>query len=1029
MLHKDKNKNIYTISLSQNFAKDLTSSCLKMANNDAISLSNFTIFLPNRRMCRTIQEEFINISNGKPMLLPKLVPIGMVDEEELTLSSPEEKLQIRAAINPIKRQILLTKLILKSERTKNASQAANLALELAALIDQIHLEELSYDKLEEIVPEEFATHWQETLSFLKIITEFWPLILEEQNLVDGAKRQVELLDAQSDFYKKNQPKNIVIAAGIVSAFPAVIRFLDTISQLENGMVILQGLDKNLDDESFAQIDETHPQFGMKQIISNLGVERKDVLDWSEKKYHPRDNFITEIMRPAPTTDKWQDINNIDINSVSGIKVINCPTPVEESTLISIVMRKNLQEEAKTVSLVTTDRNLARRVSAQLKKWNIVVDDSAGVPLHLSNAGIFLRLIAQMVISDFEPAIILSALKHPLASFGMKTAEFRNIVRKLEIKALRGIRPAEGIKGIISKIDEKEEDLILVLKRLENATEEFSELIKNKQTKNFKDFLFSHIKLAETIAQTDEKSGDKILWAKEDGICAANFVSELINNTDEMTDIDGEDYIELFKSFMYGVTVRSAYGSHPRLSILGPLEARLQRPDVVILGGLNEGTWPKATDTGPWLSRPMKKDFGMSSPEKTIGLAAHDISHALCGNEVFITRSIRVDGAPTVPSRWLLRMDTILKAAKIEDQLESIDFSGEIFKNWAEYFYIPEEKAQPCEAPAPTPPLYARPRKLSVTQIEKLMRDPYSVYANKVLNLKALDEIDSDPGASEYGSIIHDILESFVKKYPTKDLPQNVFDELITIGQKAFDDENTPPSIKVFWWAKFLQVIDWFAKHEQKHRKLNIEKILTEVWGSYKFESKAGEFEIFAKADRIEAIGSTSTIGIVDYKTGAPPKKKEVAAGFAPQLPLEAAIAKKGGFEGISRGCYIDNLSYWHLKGGNDGGKAHTIYNVEKKEAKPRKPSVPKDFEFLEKVKSNTSHQLKDDAQNQENLIKAQSMSADEITDKALDGLKALISAYDDENTPYNAVPHPEYAPKYSDYKHLARIAEWLSQED
>ncbi|MBL8629471.1 MAG: PD-(D/E)XK nuclease family protein, partial [Rhodospirillaceae bacterium] len=411
------------------------------------------------------------------------------------------------------------------------------------------------------------------------------------------------------------------------------------------------------------------------------------------------------------------------------------------------------------------------------------------------------------------------------------------------------------------------------------------------------------------------------------------------------------------------------GKHPRLAILGPLEARLQRFGVLILAGLNEGTWPTDPAPDPWMSRPMRKACGLASPERRIGQSAHDIAEALCSPRVILSRANKVGGAPTVPSRWLMRLDQVIAAANLP--------ALSTHSRWLDYAHRitrPAQAPKAWQAPAPAPPADARPRSLSVTQIETWMRDPYAVYARHILRLKTLDPIDADVSAADYGTMIHEALRQFIA---AKTPLENGEAALLQIGEGLFAGSTVSPAVRAFWWPRFQRIARWFVDHERTRRS-TIKTSHVEIEGKTTLPTPT-PFTVTAKADRIDVL-KNGGLSLVDYKTGAPPSEKEVIAGFAPQLPLEGVIALAGGFKDISA-ANVSELAFWHLHGRDDGATNRTI-----------KGDVAK------------------------------------IVAEARAGLEQLVTKFDDPATKYEARPHPGYAPRYSDYEHLARVKEWASDD-
>jgi ATP-dependent helicase/nuclease subunit B len=431
---------------------------------------------------------------------------------------------------------------------------------------------------------------------------------------------------------------------------------------------------------------------------------------------------------------------------------------------------------------------------------------------------------------------------------------------------------------------------------------------------------------------------------------------------------GDRYPALLGQLLSSQVVRPGYGRHPRLAIWGPLEARLQHGDLLILGGLNEGTWPAEVAADPWLSRPMRRDFGLPAPERRIGLAAHDLAQAMGAPHIVLTRALRVEGTPTVPSRWLLRLDGLLRTIGIDPARL---FGGE-WLYWQAQLDAPAAVAA-IAPPEPRPPVDKRPRQMRVTQVETWRRDPYAVYARYILRLHPLDPIDAEPSAADRGIWIHHALERFVKEYP-RALPDDALDRLLTIGRQVFGAEMDRPAVGAFWWPRFEAIARWFVEQERERRAV-LAAVHAEVRGTLQLDGPEGPFLLTATADRIER-GRDGRLTIIDYKTGGIPSKREIEHGFAPQLPLEAAIAQAGGFADVVKGDVAD-LQFWRLTGGNPVAEAKGVNG------------------------------------DPQSLAKA-----------AVAGLTGLIAAFDRQETPYRSIPDPAFAPRYSDYAHLARVKEW-----
>lgn len=984
--HQAPHQTIWTIPARLPFVDTLAAGLLRETEGAPDRLARLSILLPTRRARRTLREAFLRRSHGRALLLPRLLTVSDLDDEAgLGGLGGSAGVEIPPEIPALRRQILLTRLILAAPgagKAQTADQAALLAAELGRLLDQVQTEGLGFDRLADLVPDSYAEHWQITLDFLKILTSVWPQVLASEGCLDPADRRNRLLRAQADLWKTHSP-GPVLAAGLTGSVPAAADLLAVVAALPEGRVVLPGLDRFLDDDSWATLGETHPQYTLKRLLDRLGLPRDAVADWPVVEDSllqaaapaSREQLISETLRPAETTHHWRDLAETPLpaDAISGVERLDCPAPREEALAIALRMRAVLETPDHTCALVTPDRDLGRRVAAELGRWGLTVDDSAGQPLTVSPPGAFLRLTATLVERNFAPVSLLSVLKHPLCSAGLEPAVFRDAVRRLELLALRGVRPAPGLAGLRQALAERETpvgDLDPLLTALDTCCAPFAALMAEESVP-FATLLEAHMVMAEALAGTPDRPGPLWLWAERAGEEAAAFVRELADSAATLGDIAPTAYPGLLQTLMLGRGVRSEFGSHPRLSILGPMESRLYQADVMILGGLNDTIWPPAPTAAPWMSRPMRGDFGLPQPEQKVGHAAHDFAMAFCAPQVLLTRSAKVDGTPTVPSRWLLRLDTVLAASRHSLAPPQVPWLGVAMA------LDTPDRVLPPQRPSPRPPVAARPRKLSVTRVETWMRDPYAIYAQYILGLQALDPLEAEPGPADYGTLVHKAMELFLTAHP-RALPADPLASLLSCGRQAFAEHLDRPAVWAFWWPRFERLAEWVIRVEEARRPAVVD-CLPEQRG----ELAIGSFTVTATADRIDRCRD-GTLAIIDYKTGILPKTKEIAAGFSPQLPLEALIARSGGFGGLAA-TPVSELLFWHVTGSGEGGKEVSACGKDK--------------------------------------------TIDQLADEALEGLQGLIAAFDNPETPYEPRPHPDHAPRYSDYQHLARVKEWASGEE
>ncbi len=992
MIQSFENK-IFNMPIGVSFVDEFAKGLLNMCADNKDFLANYLILLPSRRACRSLQEAFLRITDGSPLILPKMQPIGDVDTDNLEILSAtitnenntDELLNIPDAIAPIHRQLLLAKIIMASLKSKKQAiadsyiQALSLAVELGKFLDEVQTEQLDFTGLQNLVTEkEFAKHWQITLDFLTILTEYWPKILAEEGLLDPAERRNILLKKQGEVWQKFPPKQKIIVAGVTGSIPAVRELLKIIAGLDYSMIILPHLDTSISDEDWQCISFEHPQYYIKLLLEYIGVtNRKQIKNWIIEGYeYPAvGKLLSETMRPAPTTDKWQNLKSDDIDEkiFTSIKRIDVKTSQDEALVVALAMREVLETPKKTAVLVTPDKNLSKRVQTQLKRWGIACDNSAGEPLAKTKLGIWILLGADMLQKEISAVNFLSLFKHSFATIKASRKEVLNWLREFEIKVFRSgkILNYKNLGELLNIYQEKFGQNSQINENLGIIIKELAENIDIEQKHSLDKWLKAHIKFIEELSATNDRAGEEILWSDEAGEVAAELIYNLLELSDIVPKLASDEYIAFITSFFNEAIVRPKYKTHPRLGILGQMEARLYQADMVIVGAVNEGTWPRDVGCNPWMSNPMRKSYGLPPAESKIGIDAHDFLQQISAKEVLITRASNVDTSPTVPSRWLLRMNTVIEAVGLKWPKENY------LKKYAENIDKYSDAVKTCERPMPTPAVNLRPKQLSVTGIEKLMRDPYSIYARYILNLKPLDELEKEFGPAERGQLIHTILEKFISEYGMTNINDGALEKLLECGRIEFKKLQLPAEIYIFWWSRFIRMAKEFIKYEINWREEYSPYILE---GQASWTIKTDNFDDFvlkARADRIDVSKDNKKAVIIDYKTGTAPSIKDMEQGYSPQLPLEAVMLEKGAFDNIDK-LKVEDLSIWQLSGGS---KAFTVKKYKE--------------EQVQRAINNAKNAIVD-----------------------------LIEKFADENTPYIAVPNSDKAPKYNDYEHLERILEW-----
>jgi ATP-dependent helicase/nuclease subunit B len=951
------------------------------------------ILLPTRRAARALAEAFLRAGEGRPLLLPRITAIGGLDEAPLALRGA---LELPPAVGGMQRLAALSRLILALPEgdggVGSVDRAWALARELAVLMDEAEREELDLgEALARAAEAEHAAHWQATLDFMHIVTRAWPAWLAGQGLMNPAARQVALVRAQAEAWAAAGAGYPVWTVGLAGGLPSTARLLRVIAGMDHGRVMLAGLDLGMDEETWEALETGHPQAGMRALLAGMGARRGDVAAMGCARTAPdaRVAMLGRALLPARALGDWRrggDGNGgPGEGALAGLFRLETADQQEEAVAIAMILRDAVQVAGKRAALVTPDRDLAGRVSAELLRWGVLADDSAGEALGETPPAVFLRLLAAAWADGFGPVRLLAVLKHPLAGAGLATVACRAAARELERGALRGPRPQAGLVGLrrageaagvapeAAELVGRVEGCVAPLLRVAAAAEMAPA-----------EMLAALIEAAEALAATDTVGGAERIWAGEEGQALSALLAEALEALEMLPARPPAELPGLLEALLEGGRVRGrrvlrgreGAAEHPRVFIWGLLEAQLQGVDTVVLGGLAEGVWPPATDPGPWMSRPMRTRAGLPSPEEAVGFAAHDFMANACAAPVAVLSCPRRrDGAPAVPARWLARVDAFLAG-------HGMALPKHPAGDWAAGLDQPVS-LQRVEPPAPRPAVRLRPRRLSVTEIETWLADPYAIYAKHVLKLRRLDPLEMATDAADYGRLVHEGLHRFLRAHGAA-WPAGAEGRLREAMDHALEAAGLRRALAEWWRPRLYRIAGWVAEIERDRRSAHAPvAIASEVEGRWEV-SVPGGFVLTGRADRIE-LRADGRLAILDYKTGAPPSQKEVEAGFAPQLPLEAAMAASGAFKGVAAGVAAE-LTYWHLTGGFAAGAPRTLF-------------------------------------------KGDAAAVAEAAAEAERRLKGLVAAFDDEGRAYLSQPHAGRVPRFSDYAQLARVAEWdLSEE-
>ncbi len=892
---------IYGVSFSEDLALSLAQDLLTRFKSNPFELATQHLILPTKRACLAVKNAFLKCGTENGLLLPKMSALYELD----VLNA-----DIPPALSSLERTLLLAKLAQAKPNILTYDQALKMAISLGELLNLAYQFDLDLSHLDELVEiERFSEHWQETVQFLDILHTHWPHILAEKGVIDPMDRTVRLIRAFTKELSEH-PENSYILAGLTDRFPAARELMQTAIQNKNILILKE----------------------------NYVKSEKDRIPYFTDLHHPQEQWAIEAL----TKDSWAP-NTISQEALKNVRVINAATSAEEALTVALLLREVLETPNQTGALVTTDRTLARQVINQMSRWGIQLDDSAGTPLNHTPIGLFMQLLCEVGLNPCG-ANYLALLKHPLSADGKMPGDLRLQVQTAE-KTLR----EENAKWDFP---------------LATNFDKWISLFQINRLVPFETLLSEHILLAEQLAKSADKTATERLWSSDTGKQMFQLLCDLQASAQMIGEVESQSYPEILKLFMQQISSRPKYGMHPRLDVLGPIEARFHHPDVCVIAGLNESVFPSLPETGPWLNRPMRQKLGVPTPEEKIAELAFDFAHCFCSKKVYLTRALKVDGAQAVPSRFLARLNAVAQINGLQ--------MPEYQANLATLLDKPE-KMDAAIRPAPCPPVKDRPKRLPVTKIEDWRKNPYGIYARYILKLFPLKDLENPSKEAEYGTLVHKIIELFLTEAPQ----ENTRQRLGEIAEEVFRQSTAQEVDKTLFQIKFSAVADfvnaqYLLENERVKSSLYEEKI------AHTFQVDGAPFELYGVADRVDTL-SDGSARIIDYKTYQPPSKKMVKDCFAPQLPLEALLLSEAKQQQIS------SLAYWWLNNKKEGSCALEVIN------------------------------------NKEEVSK--------LIDTCKEGLFKMVRAFQNENMPYEVYPIASQAPRYDDYKHLARVQEWGNNEE
>tara|TARA_B110000503_G_scaffold64910_1_gene102142 strand:+ start:397 stop:3366 length:2970 start_codon:yes stop_codon:yes gene_type:complete len=862
------------------------------------------IFVNTSRTQRRIRSVF---DAGPARLLPRVRLITDLANDPTIDAGPP-------SVSPLRRRLELSQLVaaLLTQDDKLAPRSAlyDLSDSLATLMEEMHGEGVGPDVFQTLDVTDESGHWDRALKFLRIVAPYF----DANAVPDKDLRLRRVVTGLAQKWATNPPQHPIIVAGSTGSRGATSVLMQAVAKLPQGAVILPGFDFDLPANVWesmidARVSEDHPQYRFHRFLAATNVSPNDVPPWPDAAApHPHRNRLVSLsLRPAPVTDQWlrdgSDLGDLKA-ATQNITLIEAASPRAEAEAIALRLRIAAQDGI-TTALISPDRMLTRQVTAALDRWDIKPDDSAGLPLALSPPGRMLRHTADLFGQAITSESLLTLLKHPLChSAPNDRGPHQRYTRELEL-SLRRYGPPFPSPAALAEWAEKTEnedgDRAAWAAWIGNLIGDLDCM----NPRDMADHLKAHLTLTEQLCSGPNTDDTSELWKEAAGREARRICDTLTTHADAGGELTPFEYTNLFGTVLAGGTVRDRDAAHPNILIWGTLEARVQGADLVILGGMNEGIWPESASPDPWLNRNMRRDAGLLLPERRIGLSAHDYQQAAAAKEVWISRAKRSADSETVSSRWVNRLVNLLGGLPDQDgpaALARMRADGDVWLAQSAALSIPDAPTPSALRPSPQPPIAARPTSISVTQVKTLIRDPYSIYARKVLRLNRLDPLTPRVDAALRGMIVHEVLENFVVQGIDASAP-DAREELMEIAEQILTRDCPWPTIRAQWLSRLDRVADRFIVGEIERQSVGTPVLGTKddkpfVEQDGRIAVGTTSVDLTCKADRLDLTIEGLAI-IYDYKTGSVPTKNQQIA-FDKQLLLEAAMIELGAFKAVGR---------------------------------------------------------------------------------------------------------------------------------
>ncbi|WP_341764556.1 PD-(D/E)XK nuclease family protein [Candidatus Tisiphia endosymbiont of Beris chalybata] len=838
--------NLYRVNPSSPFLEILANFILDnfVTKN---SINNLKVILPNGIACLNLQE--ILVKKQTLAILPKIIPVAniMAEGEEI-FKIPPANLE---AISFLQEKIILTEIIQNYPKLKFTTQQA---LQFCPIITELFYvlacHHLSIEDVNIIEQKNLSSHWDSIYEFLQYTYHAWNEKLIFLRKQDRVKWHITMLEAE--IARLKHPNCSLIAAGIVGDDLILWKFLKDIASSPRGFIILSPID-NIPDFLFNAPGKAEEDclYNFKKLLGFLGRNLSDCQLLGAAP--PHDTILNKLIIES----NEQKFNESNVQSLTSIKYIELEDIFEEAEQIAWLCK---QDTSKKIAIIVESPLTKSFYCNFLTKYSLEFQDLLGNNLSQTLTSSLIVTITEILCNNFDLKQLFFLLKNPLIN--------SRLVQELELLIKgknRFILSQEQLLAVIESSNNKE---------LIDWGGKLIKLVYQYTDNNFIKILKTSMKIAEKLYPD--------IWYEANALELTNFLSELVKNDGNLILENKKYFPELLKMLMKGYTYFTSNPSPPNIMLGKTEDLALLKFDLVILADFNQGRGSSYSSINKWVNEKTLQELQITVTKTKNSIYQYFFYLLLHNTEVIITRAKRQNGKSGVlPSNLLLKLAFLLGNQLIKQTSIITNNNLGIVRpdninptNKQDYIYSP-----------------VFPNILSATNIEMLIRNPYSFYAKTILKLRAREIIGQDPKISEFGIFIHKILEQYSTNYD--DSTPDPLQLILDISDGIAQNTTLPLYTKKIWQTKFIPIAKSFIEFDEERRK-HFKYIYPECRGEMSLTIAGQELKIIAVADRIEVNEKKQAV-IIDYKTGTLPNKQDVELGLSPQLIIEALILREGGF--------------------------------------------------------------------------------------------------------------------------------------